>query len=57
LKSYTILANEKDVVKDKDRLIIKTDPIYFDYNLWYIRKDSKTILNKVVALMKNIQKL
>ena len=51
-KVATILANEKDVVKDKDRLIIKTDPIYFDYNLWYIRKDSKTILNKVVALMK-----
>ncbi|MFV8352923.1 OmpA family protein [Flavobacterium sp. XS2P14] len=51
-KVATILANEKDVVKDRDRLIIKTDPIYFDYNLWYIRKDSKTILNKVVALMK-----
>ncbi len=50
-KMDAIVAAEKDVVKDKDRLIIKTDPIYFDYNMWYIRKDSKTILNRVVELM------
>lgn len=37
---------------DKDRLLIKTEPIYFDYDLWYIRKESKPILNKVIALMK-----
>ena len=46
-----LLADEKDVVKDKDRLLIKTDPIYFDYDLWYIRKESKPILNRVIALM------
>jgi len=51
-KMDAIVAAEKDVIKDKDRLIIKTDPIYFDYNMWYIRKDSKTILNRVVELMK-----
>jgi outer membrane protein OmpA-like peptidoglycan-associated protein len=50
-KMVAILAAEKDVVKDKDRLIIKTEPIYFDYNLWYIRKDSKRILNRVVELL------
>jgi outer membrane protein OmpA-like peptidoglycan-associated protein len=50
-KTAAILAAEKDVVKDKDRLIIKTDPIYFDYNMWYIRKDSKKILNRIVELM------
>jgi len=32
--------------------LIKTDPIYFDYDLWYIRKESKPILNRVIALMK-----
>lgn len=48
----TLLATEKDVVKDKERLIIKTDPIYFDYDLWYIRKESKPILNRVIELMK-----
>ena len=51
-KVNQILAQEKDVVKDKDRLIIKTDPIYFDYDLWYIRKESKVILNRVFDLMK-----
>lgn len=47
-----LLADEKDVVRDKDRLLIKTEPIYFDYDLWYIRKEAKPILNKVIALMK-----
>jgi outer membrane protein OmpA-like peptidoglycan-associated protein len=51
-KIVAIIATEKDVIRDKDRLIIKTDPIYFDYNLWYIRKESKKILNRVVELMK-----
>jgi outer membrane protein OmpA-like peptidoglycan-associated protein/tetratricopeptide (TPR) repeat protein len=47
-----IIAQEKDVVKDnKDRVVIKTDPIYFDYDLWYIRKDSKPTLKRVVELM------
>ncbi|SFD62678.1 OmpA family protein [Flavobacterium phragmitis] len=51
-KVKEILAQEKDVIKDKDRLIIKTDPIYFDYNMWYIRKESKVVLGRVVELMK-----
>lgn len=51
-KVANILATEKDVVRDKDRLLIKTDPIYFDYDLWYIRKESKPILNRVIELMK-----
>ncbi|MFH6997183.1 OmpA family protein [Flavobacterium sp. FlaQc-57] len=51
-KVKQILEKEKDVIKDKDRLIIKTDPIYFDYDLWYIRKESKVVLGRVVELMK-----
>jgi outer membrane protein OmpA-like peptidoglycan-associated protein len=51
-KTAAIVAAEKDVIRDKDRLIIKTDPIYFDYDMWYIRKESKKILNRVVELMK-----
>jgi outer membrane protein OmpA-like peptidoglycan-associated protein len=47
-----ILKQEKDVIRDKDRLIIKTDPIYFDYNMWYIRKESKVVLGRVIELMK-----
>ncbi|MEL1241087.1 OmpA family protein [Flavobacterium flavipallidum] len=51
-KIATIVEVEKDIVKDNDRLLIKTDPIYFDYDLWYIRKESKPILNRVIELMK-----
>lgn len=51
-KIEAIVATEKDIVKDKERLLIKTDPIYFDYDLWYIRKESKPILNRVIELMK-----
>lgn len=51
-KEEAIINKEKDVVRDKDRLLIKTDPIYFDYDLWYIRKESKPILNRVIELMK-----
>ena len=51
-KVKQILADERDVVMDRDRLIIKTLPIYFDYDLWYIRKESKVILNRVFDLMK-----
>ncbi|MFC5683402.1 OmpA family protein [Flavobacterium sp. MAHUQ-51] len=51
-KITLIIDSEKDIIKDKDRLLIKTDPIYFDYDLWYIRKESKPILNKVIELMK-----
>ncbi len=50
-KIKKIIAQEKDVVEIKDKLVIKTDPIYFDYDLWYIRKDSKPILKRVVELM------
>ena len=46
-----IIAQEKDVVKEKDKLVIKTEPIYFDYDLWYIRRDSKPILDRVIDLM------
>ncbi|KQB37685.1 OmpA family protein [Flavobacterium aquidurense] len=51
-KIKKILTDEKDVIRDKDRLIIKTDPIYFDYNMWYIRRESKVVLGRVVELMK-----
>ena len=51
-KVVQLLAAEKDVVKDKERLLIKTEPIYFDYNLWYIRKESKPVLNRVIEIMK-----
>ncbi|WP_428223450.1 OmpA family protein [Flavobacterium sp.] len=46
-----LLKNEKDVVEEQDKLLIKTEPIYFDYDLWYIRRESKPVLDKVIAMM------
>lgn len=56
-RAKELMAKEKDVVEDNDRLMIKTDPIYFDYDLWYIRKESKPVLNRVIELMKKYPKM
>lgn len=47
-----IIVGNKNIVKEKERLVIKTEPINFDYNLWYIRKDAKKAANRVIRLMK-----
>jgi len=52
-----LVDKEKDIVQENDKLLIKTEPIYFDYDLWYIRKESKPILNRVVELMKKYPKM
>lgn len=46
-----IVEKEKAIVKEKDRFLIKTEPIYFDYDLWYIRKESREVLGKVIAVL------
>ncbi len=48
-----IIAKEKDIVKNKKgQLIVKTDEINFDYKLWYLRRDAKKAIDKVIGLMK-----
>jgi len=47
-----IIADEDAIEKVKGKIIIKTDEINFDYNLWYLRRDSKKAIDKVIALMK-----
>ena len=51
-KKEDIIANEKDIEKEKNRVVIKTDEINFDYKLWYLRRDSKKAIDKVITLMK-----
>ena len=46
------VAKEKEIVKDKDRIVINPGDIFFDYNLWYIRRDVKITLDKVIVLMR-----
>jgi outer membrane protein OmpA-like peptidoglycan-associated protein/tetratricopeptide (TPR) repeat protein len=46
-----IVADENNVkLDDKKRLVIDLNPV-FDYSLWYIRRDTKPLLDKVYALM------
>ncbi|RMA64722.1 OmpA family protein [Ulvibacter antarcticus] len=47
-----IINSEREIVKRDDKLLIKVEDMRFDYNLWYMRKDSKKISNKVIAIMK-----
>lgn len=46
------VAKEKEIIKDKDQIVIQTGDIFFDYNLWYIRRDVKITLDKVIVLMR-----
>ncbi|HET8838298.1 MAG TPA: OmpA family protein [Flavobacteriaceae bacterium] len=52
LRKEKLLNLENEIVQKKDRLLIQTAPIHFDYDLWNIRKEAKPILNKVVAILK-----
>lgn len=47
------LATESALVKEKDRTIIKTEEIHFDYSLWYLRRESRERLQTVIQVMKN----
>ncbi|CAL2106131.1 Flagellar motor protein MotB [Tenacibaculum sp. 190524A02b] len=51
-KTEEAIDKEKDIVKDKGQIIVKTDEINFDYNLWYLRRDAKKAIDKVIGLMK-----
>lgn len=51
-KKQQVIASEPNIVKNKDKVVIETGDINFDYKLWYIRKDVKRVLKPVIALMK-----
>ena len=43
---------EKEIVVENDKVQIKINPIYFNYDKWNIRKDAAIELNNVVNIMK-----
>ncbi|KAB1155229.1 OmpA family protein [Tenacibaculum aiptasiae] len=51
-KIKEIIAKEKDIVPKNGQLVVRTDDINFDYNLWYLRRDTKKAIDKVIKLMK-----
>ncbi|MBS3992129.1 MAG: OmpA family protein [Bacteroidetes bacterium] len=46
-----LTAVKQEFVKEKEKVIIKINPIYFDINSSFIREDAKVELNKVVDIM------
>ena len=51
-KIEEVIQKESDIVRDKDRIIIKTEEIHFDYSLWYLRREARTRLDRVISIMK-----
>ncbi|WP_276167948.1 OmpA family protein [Zobellia alginiliquefaciens] len=52
-KIETIIAKEDAIVRENERIVIQTEEIHFDYSLWYVRREARERLAKVVAIMKN----
>ena len=47
------IQEEDAIVKEEKRTIIKTEEIHFDYSLWYLRRESRERLVKVIEIMKS----
>ena len=51
-KIEAAIQKEEAIVKEKDRTLIKTEEIHFDYSLWYLRRESRQRLQKVIETLK-----
>ncbi|SNZ01560.1 OmpA family protein [Flagellimonas pacifica] len=51
-KINDIIQQENALVKEKNRTLIKTQEIHFDYSLWYLRRESRERLKVVIQIMK-----
>lgn len=52
-KIQDVIQKEDAIVREKDRTIIQTEEIHFDYSLWYLRRESRERLGKVIQIMKD----
>ncbi len=50
-KIKNIIKKENAIVKEKNRTMIKTEEIHFDYSLWYLRRESRERLEVVLEVM------
>ncbi|MGB7395806.1 MAG: OmpA family protein [Pricia sp.] len=51
-KVQDAIEKEEALVRDKERTVIKTPEIHFDYSLWYLRRESRERLGPVIEIMK-----
>lgn len=47
------IKNENAIVKEKNKTIIKTQAINFDYNMWYLRRETRERLETVIKTMQS----
>lgn len=47
------IEKEEALVKKDEKIVIETGEIHFDYSLWYLRRESRERLAKVIEIMKN----
>lgn len=47
------IQSEEALVKKDEKLVIETEEIHFDYSLWYLRRESRERLAKVIEILKN----
>ena len=52
-KIQDVIQKEEAIVREKERTIIQTEEIHFDYSLWYLRRESRERLGKVIQIMKD----
>lgn len=52
-KIEKVIQQEEDIVKEDGRTLIKTEEIHFDYSMWYLRRESRKRLGKVIEIMKS----
>ncbi len=56
---FTLLTDTEGppVIEKDGKLFFKLEPIYFDFNMWNIRKDSKVILDELAAKLERYPKI
>ena len=48
-----VIAKEEAIIKKENRTIVEIGEIHFDYSLWYVRREARQRLDKLVEIMKN----
>ena len=45
------IQKEDAIVRKDERIVIETEEIHFDYSLWYVRREARERLKKVIEIM------
>ena len=48
-----VIITNSSIVKEKELVVIKTPDIRFDYNMWYLRRETRIAVDEVIKIMKS----